>query len=94
MLTACTYHTDMSKKRENLMILNPSKWRVFSWALNMQRRQLNIKIGTQLIMPSGNAAKCLKIDGDEFTFQYFYDWSKVVLTRDAIIKMMPERVIQ
>ena len=24
MLTACTYHTDMSKKRENLKILNPS----------------------------------------------------------------------
>ena len=63
-------------------------------ALNMQRRQLNIKIGTQLIMPSGNAVKCLKIDGDEFTFQYFHDWSKVVLTRDAIIRMMPERVIQ
>ena len=60
----------------------------------MQRRQLNIRIGTQLILPSGNAAKCLKIDGDEFTFQYFHDWSKVVLTRDAIIKMMPERVIQ
>ena len=93
MLTACTYHIDMSKKRENLKILNPSKWRVFSWALNMQRRQLNIRIGTQLILPSGNAAKCLKIDGDEFTFQYFHDWSKVVLTRDAIIKMMPERVV-
>jgi len=84
----------MSKKRENLKILNPSKWRGFSWALNMQRRQLNMRIGTQLILPSGNAAKCLKIDGDEFTFQYFHDWSKVVLTRDAIIKMMPERVIQ
>ena len=94
MLTACTYHTDMSKKRENLKILNPSKWRVFSWALNMQRRQLNIRIGTQLILSSGDAAKCLKIDGDEFTFQYFCDWSKVVLTRDAIIKMMPERVIR
>ena len=94
MLTACTYHIDMSKKRENLKILNPSKWRVFSWALNMQLRQLNIRIGTQLILPSGNAAKCLKIDGDEFTFQYFHDWSKVVLTRDAIIKMMPERVIR
>lgn len=94
MLTACTYRTNMSKKRENLKILNPSIEAGFSWALNMQRRQLNIRICTQLILPSGNAAKCLKIDGDEFTFQYFHDWSKVVLTRDAIIKMMPERVIQ
>ena len=84
----------MSKKRENLKILNQSKWLVFSWALNMQRRQLNIRIGTQLILPSGDAAKCLKIDGDEFTFQYFHDWSKVVLTRDAIIMVMPERLIQ
>ena len=58
----------------------------------MQRRQLKIRIGTQLIMPSGNAAKCLKIDGDEFTFQYLQGWSKFVLSRNAIISMMPEQV--
>ena len=58
----------------------------------MQRRQLKIRIGTQLIMPSGNAAKCLKIDGDEFTFQYLKGWGKFVLSRNAIISMMPEQV--
>ena len=58
----------------------------------MQRRRLKIRIGTQLIMPSGNAAKCLKIDGDEFTFQYLQGWSKFVLSRNAIISMMPEQV--
>ena len=58
----------------------------------MQRRQLKIRIGTQLIMPSGNAAKCLKIDGVEFTFQYLQGRGKFVLSRNAIISMMPEQV--
>ena len=44
------------------------------------------------VMPSGKAAKCLKIDGDEFTFQYLQGWSKFVLSRNAIISMMPEQV--
>ena len=64
----------------------------FLLGLIMQRRQLKIRIGTQLIMPSGNAAKCLKIDGDEFTFQYLQGWGKFVLSRNAIISMMPEQV--
>ena len=58
----------------------------------MQRRQLKIRIGTQLIMPSGRAAKCLKIDGDEYTFLYLMPKSKVILSRNAIISMMPEQV--
>ena len=80
----------MFTKVENINI--SSRLLVFLWAFKMQRRQLKIRIGTQLIMPSGKAAKCLKIDGDEFTFQYLQGWGKFVLSRNAIISMMPEQV--
>ena len=80
----------MFMKLENINI--SSLVLVFLWVFKMQRRQLKIRIGTQLIMPSGKAAKCLKIDGDEYTFLYLMPKSRVVLSRNAIISMMPEQV--
>ena len=68
-------------------------WRVFSWALNMQRRQLNIKIGTELILPSGKAAECTMIDGDTYYFRYLKTNERLALSRNAIIQMMPGRVV-
>lgn len=74
-------------------IRSPIRW-AFLWVLDMQRRQLNIKIGTELILPNGKAVVCQKIDGDEYTFKYLMRWQKVTLSRDAIIKMMPQWVKQ
>ena len=65
----------------------------FLWALVMQRRQLNIKIGTELILPSGKAAECTMIDGDTYYFRYLKTNERLALSRNAIIQMMPERVV-
>ena len=61
----------------------------------MQRRQLNIKIGTELILPSGKAAMCIELGIDSYTFKYLgHKRGSVTLSRGAIIKMMPEWVVR
>lgn len=59
---------------------------VFLRVENMKRLSLSLRIGQQVILPSGNAAEVVEIEKDAVRFKYLCGGGAVELSRELCLR--------